>query len=83
MKYIIDIIEIDSKPEEYFKRESWPSEGIYQVKGTDELYHVYQYGVNYIGYTSAFINTPYKEPKASVPEELFLKSLAAINGKVL
>jgi hypothetical protein len=57
MKYIIEIIEIDSKPEEYFKRESWPSEGIYKIKGTDELYHVYTYGVNYIGYNAAFTKT--------------------------
>ena len=84
MKYIIDIIEIDSKPEEYFKRESWPSEGIFRVKDSDELYHVYRYGVNYIGDNSAFIETKYVEnPTPTVPEELFLKSLAAINGKKL
>lgn len=83
MKYIIDIIEIESKPDDYFKRESWPSEGIYQVKGTDDLYHVYAYGVNYIGYTNAFLRNPYEDIKPSVPEELFLKSLAAINGKIL
>lgn len=84
MKYIIDIIEIDAKPEEYFKRESWPSEGIFQVKGSDELYHVYRYGVNYIGDNSAFTEAKYvKDPTPTVPEELFLKSLAAINGKVL
>jgi hypothetical protein len=83
MKYIIDIIQIDSKPEEYFKRESWPSEGLYRVKDSDELYHVYRYGVNYISDISQFIKTEYIEnPKPSVTEELFLKSLAAINGKI-
>ena len=73
MKYVIDIIQIDTKPEEYFKRESWPSEGLFQVKGSDELYHVYRYGVNYISDINAFIKTKYVEnPKPTVPEELFL-----------
>jgi hypothetical protein len=84
MKYIINIIEIDTKPEEYFKRESWPSEGLYQVKNSDEMYHVYRYGVNYISDISLFVKTEYVEnPNPTVPELLFLKSLAAINGKTL
>lgn len=84
MKYIIDIIEIDTKPEEYFKRESWPSEGLYRVKDSDEMYHVYRYGVNYISDITLFTKTEYNENTTpTVPELLFLKSLAAVNGKLL
>lgn len=87
MKYIINIIEIDSLPDNYFSRESWPSEGIYRVKSeTYSLYHVSESSVNYISYPQkAFLSNPFKETPdvPTVPEELFLKSLAAINGKIL
>ena len=86
MKYIIDIIEIDSLPDNYFSRESWPSEGIFQVKSeTYSLYHVSGSSVNYISYPQkAFLSNPFKEtPKEpTVPELLFLKALAATHGKI-
>ena len=84
MKYIIDIIQIDTKPEDYFKRESWPSEGLYRVKDSDDLYHVYRYGVNYIGDITLFTKTEYNEnTNPTVPESLFLKALAATHGNSL
>ena len=82
MKYIIDIIEIEKLPEDHFKRESWPNEGLFLVKSEGYVYHVYRYGVNFISDGEVFTRTKYEEMK-SVPEELFLKSLAAINGKLL
>ena len=86
MKYIIDIIEIDSLPDNCFSKESWPSEGIYRVKSeTYCLYHVSESNVNYISYPQkTFLSNPVEETKEpTVPELLFLKSLAAINGKML
>ena len=62
MKYIIDIIQIDSLPEDYFKRDSWPSEGIYKLKDSEELYHVYRYGVNYISDQHIFTQKSSRKP---------------------
>jgi hypothetical protein len=62
MKYIIEITQVDVCPQEWQKKESWPSIGLYQVKDeTYALYQVYQHGVQYISYPDAFTVTPYME----------------------
>jgi hypothetical protein len=83
MKYIIEITTIDELPENHFSRDSWSEEGIYQVKGDEYLYHVSRYSVDFIPNNKLFVKTEYHEPKSSVPEELFLKAIAASHGKSL
>ena len=82
MKYIIEINEIDTLPENPYNRQSWPSEGLYHIKSDNSMYCVDRYGVTYINNVSGFPKTEYEE-EPTVTEKLFLKSLAAINGKTL
>lgn len=85
MKYIIEITQVDSCPENWQVKESWPSVGLYQVKGeTYSLYQVYQHGVGYISNQDAFTSTPYEELGEAVSESLLLKAIAAAaHAKVL
>jgi hypothetical protein len=85
MKYIIEITQVDVCPQEWQKKESWPSIGLYQVKNeTYALYQVYQHGVQYITYPDAFTATPYIERGEAVSELLLLKAIAAAaQAKVL
>lgn len=85
MKYIIEITQVDVCPQEWQKKESWPSIGLYQVKDeTYALYQVYQHGVQYISYPDAFTVTPYIERGEAVSESLLLKAIAAAaQAKVL
>ena len=85
MKYIIEITQVNVCPQDWQKKESWPSMGLYQVK--DEkyaLYQVYEYGVGYISSLDAFTSTPYDERGEAVSESLLLKAIAAAaHAKVL
>jgi hypothetical protein len=85
MKYIIEITQVDSCPENWQDKKSWPSSGLYQVKGEEfALYQVYQYGVGYISYPDVFTSTPYEELGKAVSESLLLKAIAAAaHAKVL
>jgi len=85
MKYIIEITQVDVCPQEWQKKESWPSIGLYQVKDeTYALYQVYQHGVQYISYPDVFTVTPYIERGEAVSESLLLKAIAAAaQAKVL
>lgn len=79
MKYIIEIIELDKRPEEWTDKTKWPGEGIYVCKGDSSLYHVYDYGVNYISYQDDFVKRPVTDDELSNPitEDLLLKAIAA------
>lgn len=85
MKYIIEITQVDVCPQDWQKKESWPSIGLYQVKNeTYALYQVYEHGVGYISYPDAFTSKPYEERGEEVSETLLLKAIAAAaHAKVL
>jgi hypothetical protein len=79
MKYIIEITELDDRPEDWTVKTAWPKEGLFICKGDTSLYHVYSYGVNYIAYKDDFVKQPITEQQltSSISEELFLKVIAA------
>lgn len=85
MKYIIEITQVDSCPENWQDKKSWPLEGLYQVKNEEfALYQVHQHGVGYISFPYAFTSNPYKERGEAVSEYLLLKAIAAAaHAKVL
>ena len=79
MKYVIEIIHLDKRPDEWTKISEWPGMGIYSCKNDTSLYHVYDYGVNYISYQDEFIKRPITDEELSNPitEDLLLKVVAA------
>lgn len=85
MKYIIEITEVDSCPENWPERKAWPSNGLYQVKGeSSAIYQVYSYGVGYISNAEMVTLKPYEELGESISESLLLKAIAAAaQAKVL
>ncbi len=85
MKFIIDITILDNRPggADWTSRSSWPEDkGLYYCKDTKDMYLVDSY-INYIGSNRAaekLLENPYV-PEAQVSESLFLKALAACNGR--
>lgn len=77
MKFVVEIIELDTRPSEWTTKSEWPGEGVYMVKGDTSLYAVNKYGVDYISYGDAFTHTPYIQPEEQVSESLLLKAIAA------
>jgi hypothetical protein len=79
MKYIIEITELDKRPEDWTKVAEWPSQGIFACKDDTSLYHVYSYGVNYISYQDDFVKRPITDAELapSITEDLLLKAIAA------
>ena len=79
MKYVIEIKELDVRPEDWTTPGNWPHQGIFVVKGDTSLYHVYSYGVNYISYQDDFTKRPITDDELSpaVTESLLLKAIAA------
>ena len=79
MKYVIEITELDKRPEDWTKVSAWPSQGIFTCKDDTSMYHVYSYGVNYISYQDDFVKHPITEQQLSpaISEDLLLKAIAA------
>lgn len=78
MKFIIEITELEKIPENWTDKTAWPGMGTYKVKTEPKyIYHVYEYGVNYIAQADDILNYPYKDPGESVSEALLLKAIAA------
>lgn len=79
MKYVIEITELDKRPDDWTKPSEWPSLGIYICKHDTSLYHVYSYGVNYISYQDDFVKHPITEQQLApaISEDLLLKAIAA------
>lgn len=77
MKFVIEVIQLDTRPEDWTTKTSWPGEGVYQVKNDTSLYAVNKYGVDYISYGEAMTATPYIKPEEQVSESLLLKAIAA------
>lgn len=79
MKYVIEIKELDVRPDEWTRSSEWPGEGIYSCRGDTSLYSVHKWGVDYVAFQDNFIVRPItdKEFSPAVTELLFLKAIAA------
>jgi len=77
MKYIIDIIQLEKRPDDWTTKTEWPGDGVYMVKGDTSLYAVNKYGVDYISYGETLTQTPFVDQGESVSESLLLKAIAA------
>lgn len=78
MKYVIEAIEVETCPDKWTSKDSWPGPGVYKVKNEGStLYHVHDYGVNYISNCDDMLKQPYQEPGETVSELLLLKLVAA------
>jgi hypothetical protein len=75
---------VEKTPKDYYTPENWEQgEGVYYSKETDYIYFVDKHSVNsiYAPFSKGLftlIEDEYQSPK--VEEDLFLKSLAALNG---
>jgi len=84
MKYILEIIQIDKRPEEWTSKSAWPGIGLYQVKDDSSLYSIHKHGVEYIAWGDCFFSQPYEDIGGGVSESLFLKAIAAASqAKIL
>lgn len=79
MKYIIEIMELDVRPDDWTSKSNWPGDGIYACKNDSSLYEVGEYGVTYISWKKPFMARPVKENELSpqISESLLLKAIAA------
>lgn len=79
MKYIIEIMELDVRPDDWTSKLNWPGDGIYACKDDSSLYEVGEYGVTYISSKKPFMVRPVKENELSpqISESLLLKAIAA------
>ena len=80
MKYIVEIKHIEKIPDGWSSRSDWPEMGISWCKDSPTtLYHVYEYGVNYISCCDEFVKRQATEEELSpgVSELLLLKAIAA------
>lgn len=79
MKYIIEIKEIDVRPEDWTTSSAWPGQGVYSCKGDTSLYSVHKWGVDYISQHDNFIIRAVTDEELSpaVTELLLLKAIAA------
>lgn len=79
MKYVIEIKDIDLRPELWTDKNEWPGVGIYSVKNDTSLYVVDKHVVNYIPYKDIFISRPITDEELSpgITESLLLRAIAA------
>jgi hypothetical protein len=78
MKYIIEIVEIDKRPENWTSAVEWPGPAMYVCKDDPSMYHVMDYAVNYIGEKKAFMTRPVSDAELNpITEDLLLKAIAA------
>jgi hypothetical protein len=79
MKYIIEIIEVETLPNDWTKMSSWPGPGIYKVKSESCVYHIAAdgYSVDYIGMPALFTKTEFVDHGHPITEALLLKAIAA------
>jgi hypothetical protein len=80
MKYIVEIQHIDKLPDNWASKSDWPEMGIYWCKSEpNTLYHVYEYGVNYISSCQDFVKRKVTDEELSpvITEQLLLKAIAA------
>jgi hypothetical protein len=78
-KFVIEVIMIEKRPEEWTSCTAWPGVGIYKCIDGDALYNVTKFTVDYIGTGECFIANPITEDQLAPPisESLFLKAIAA------
>lgn len=79
MKYIIEITQLDKRPDNWTAAVDWPGVGLYACKEDTSLYHVHKWGVDYISYMDVFVMRPVTDEELSRPitEDLLLKAIAA------
>lgn len=80
MKYIVEIEHVDKIPDNWASKSDWPKDGIFWCKNQPTtLYHVYEYGVNYISCCDDFVKRQATEEELSpgISELLLLKAIAA------
>ncbi len=80
MKYIVEIEHVDKIPDNWVSKSDWPKSGIFWCKDQPTtLYHVYEYGVNYISSCDEFVKRQATEEELSpgISELLLLKAIAA------
>jgi hypothetical protein len=80
MKYIVEIQHIDKVPDNWTSKSDWPEIGIYSCKNEpNNLYHVYEYGVNYISNCQNFVKREITDEELypAITEQLLLKAIAA------
>ena len=82
MKYLINVTELNTIPDNWTDTKSWPCEGVYLIKDEPALYYVNKWSVNYWSYAADHLQE-YVVPEQQVPESLFLKAIAATHGKNL
>ena len=78
-KFVIEVITIEKRPEEWTSCTAWPCVGIYKCNGDDALYNVRKFTVDYLGTGGCFTANPITENQLQPPisESLFLKAIAA------
>ncbi len=78
-KFVIEVIMIEKRPEEWTSCKAWPGVGTYKCIDGDALYNVTKFTVDYIGTGEYFTANPITEDQLASPisESLFLKAIAA------
>ena len=78
-KFVIEVIMIEKRPEEWTSCAAWPGVGIYKCSESAALYNVTKFTVDYIGSGECFTANPITEDQLYPPisESLFLKAIAA------
>jgi len=78
-KFVIEVIMIEKRPEEWTSCTAWPGVGTYKCSDGDALYNVTKFTVDYIGTGECFMANQITEDQLSSPisESLFLKAIAA------
>lgn len=78
LKCIIEITEVQTRPDNWASKDGWDGPGFYKVKDDNScIYRVYEYGVDYISQPEHILNNPYKDPGEQISETLLLKLVAA------
>lgn len=84
-KYVIEIITLKTRPDNWTRAESWPGQGVYLCDdGT--LYSVNDYLVDHIHHSETFMKHPITDDQLNPPisETFLLKAIAAASrGEVL
>jgi hypothetical protein len=78
-KYVIEVTELDSRPDDWTSKDKWPGEGLYICKGDTSMYSVGEYSVDYIGTARPLLVRPVTDEQLNHPitETLLLKAIAA------
>ena len=78
-KFVIEVIMIETRPEDWTSCTAWPGVGNYKCSDDDAIYNVTKFTVNYIGAGEYFTANPISEDQLYPPisESLFLKAIAA------